>query len=183
MANDEAGRPRGESRPEQKAPAAKHETVSPGRVDYRCADLRGCDMGGISLEHADFRAAELQGVNFSGSNLRDADFRGANVVGANFQNASLYGAKMQGVVAFHADFRHSDLRHADFRGAYLDKTMMPPLSPSEIAAGPRQQEKPWREELAESRKDGQDGNTGNDQNGQARGRSLPDEQRGRGRGR
>ena len=144
-------------------------------------------MGGISLEYADFRAADLQGVNFSGCNLRYADFRGANVSGANFQNASLYGAKMQGAEAFQADFRNSDLRLANFRGAYLDKAMMPPperpASPGEIDGLSLQQAKSLQEKLAEKRNSDQDGNAGNDQNGQAQGRSLTGEQPGKGRGR
>ncbi len=190
MGNDAARQPKGESRPGQNEPATGHETVSPGRVDYRCADLRGCDMGGISLEHADFRAADLQGVNFSGCNLRYADFRGANVQGASFQNASLYGAKMQGAEAFQADFRNTDLRQANFGGAYLDKAMMPPLerrpSPGEIAEQAGQQEKPWKQnEIGRKDNEIQGGNTRNDQNVQAGGRSLPVEQQdwGRGRGR
>jgi hypothetical protein len=185
MPNDVRGQSEMEKQaePGRKEPAAAKESPSPARVDYRCANLRGSDMGGISLEHADFRAADLQGVNFSGCNLRYSDFRGANVSGANFQNASLYGAKMQGAEAFNADFRNSDLRLANFRGAYLDKAMMPLPSPGEIDGGAGQQAKSWREELAQRRNSGQDDNAGNDQNGQAHGRSLPGEERDKGRGR
>jgi hypothetical protein len=143
----------------------------------------------MNLESADLRAADLREVNFFGSNLRYADLRGASVQGANFQRATLYGAKLQGVEAYRADFRNCDLRLANFGGAYTDGAVIPPAewrqpSPGEIADGLGTDEKPWDERLEEERKGTQDSNAGNgqgDQNEQARGRSLPHEQREKGR--
>lgn len=114
------------------------ETKGPRpHVDWRCSDLRGVNMSGMSLRNADLRAANLAGCNFTGSDLSYADLRGANVQGASFQNANLYGAKMQGVAAQQADFRNADLRQANLGGAYLEGAMLTPLnqrpSPSDIA--------------------------------------------------
>jgi Pentapeptide repeats (8 copies) len=170
-------------RPAAPKPDAGGETPSPARIDWRCVNLRGASMAGISLEHADMRAADLRGVDFSGSNLRYADLRGASVQGANFQNATLYGAKMQGAEAHGADFRNCDLRQVNFGGAYTDGALMPPLSPGDIGDGLALQEKPWNQRLEEDRKGNEDGNTGGGQNEQARARSLPNEQKDRGPGR
>jgi uncharacterized protein YjbI with pentapeptide repeats len=170
--------------PAAKKPAGGGETPTPVRIDWRCVNLRGASMAGISLEHADMRAADLRGVDFSGSNLRYADLRGASVQGANFQNATLYGAKMQGAEAHGADFRNCDLRQVNFGGAYTDGALMPPLSPGDIGDGLALQEKPWEQiEMERSQKANQDGNADNDQSEQARGRSLPKEQKDRGPGR
>jgi hypothetical protein len=83
----------------------------------------------------------------------------------------------------------------------LEGAMLPQrnASPAEIAQGSgaryrqdgreavnamTQTEKTWEEqEIKPSENGNQDGNAGNDQNTQARGRSLPDEQRSKGRGR
>jgi uncharacterized protein YjbI with pentapeptide repeats len=118
--------------------AMSEANPSPARVDWRCADLRGCNMAGMSLRHADMRASDLRGCNFTGSDLSHADFRGSRLDGAIFQNATLYGAKMQGVEAFQADFRNADLRQANLGGAYLEGAMMTHQTPrqptpSEIA--------------------------------------------------
>jgi uncharacterized protein YjbI with pentapeptide repeats len=110
-------------------------------VDWRCADLSGTNMTGMSLRNADLRAANLSGCNFTASDLSYADLRGANVQGATFQNANLYGAKMQGVTAQQADFRNADLRQCNLGGAYLEGAMLSPVtpqrhpSPAEIAQG------------------------------------------------
>jgi uncharacterized protein YjbI with pentapeptide repeats len=110
------------------------------KLDWRAADLRGCNFTGNNMENIDFRGADLRGVNFLRCNLRYADMRGAKVQGANFQGASLYGAKCQGVEAQGADFRHADLRQANFAGAYTEGMMMPQtgtreqfVSPGDIA--------------------------------------------------
>jgi uncharacterized protein YjbI with pentapeptide repeats len=111
------------------------------RVDWRCADLRGVNMAGMSLRNADLRASNLAGCNFTGSDLAYADLRGANIQGAIFQNASLYGCKMQGVAAQQADFRGADLRQCNFGGAYLEGAMLPAPErrpwPSEVAKANR----------------------------------------------
>jgi hypothetical protein len=135
----------------------------PPRVDWRCADLRGANMAGMSLRNADLRAANLAGCNFTGSDLAYADFRGANVQGPVFQNASLYGAKMQGVAAQQADFRGADLRQCNLGGAYMEGAMFPKPErkqwPSEIAKAnrhrqPEQQGKGNGQEKANGRDTG-----------------------------
>jgi uncharacterized protein YjbI with pentapeptide repeats len=170
--------------PAAKKPAGGGESPAPGRMNCVGANLRGANMARLNLEHADFRAADLRGVDFTGSSLRYADMRGASVQGANFQNASLYGAKMQGVEAFGADFRNCDLRQVNFGGAYREGAFLPGLSPGDIGDGLVLQEKPWEQiEMERSQKANQDGNADNDQSEQARGRSLPNEQKDRGPGR
>jgi hypothetical protein len=189
MSKDVDARSNGEKRPAAgpNASAGGPKSPSPPRVDWRGADLRESNMAGINLEHADLRAGDLRDVNFSGSNLRYADFRGSDVSGANFQNANLYGAKMQGVVADGTDFRKSDLRRANFGGAYLEKAMMPTLTPSQIVDGlggaPAQevighdQKQGWAEQVEQKQKENQGGNASDGQNEQAKGRFLPVEQR------
>lgn len=63
-------------------------------VDWRCADLRGVGMAGVSLRHADLRAANLSGCNFTGADLSHADFRGAKLQQANLGGAYLEGAML-----------------------------------------------------------------------------------------
>jgi hypothetical protein len=173
--------------PESREPARGQQTPSPARVIMVGADLRGVNFQDVNLEHADLRASDISGVSFSGRNLRYIDLRGATAHGTSFQGASLYGAKMQGLEAFGADFRNSDMRQANLGGIYLEGAMMPPLerraSPGEIADGGEQREQDWQERLAERRMKGQEGSGGNDQSDQARGRSLPQEQKEQKRGR
>jgi uncharacterized protein YjbI with pentapeptide repeats len=94
---------------------------------------------------------------------------------------------MQGIEAFGADLRHSDLRQANLGGAYFEGAQLPPLerraSPSEIAGGVEQREQNWQEQLAQQRKKSQEDSGENDQSDQARGRSVPHEQKQQKRGR
>ena len=154
------------------------------RIDWRGANLRGSDMAGMNLDYADLRASDCREVNFSGSSLRYADFRGACVQGANFQKASLYGAKMQGVEADGADFRNSDMRHVNLGGAYMQGAVMPLPSPGQIGDGLGQEERIWRQQIAEGRTGSPDGEAGNDRKEQTSHQPPPEQQHnGRGRGR
>jgi Pentapeptide repeats (8 copies) len=156
-------------------PPASRDTPSPGRVDYRGADIRGMNMSHLDLPYADFRGSDCRGVNFSYSNLPYSDWRGAKVDGANFQYTILYGAKMQGIEADGTDFRHSDMRLSNMAGAYYVNTASLPQerqsSPGELNEGHGIEETSWKErETGQDKAAKPDGNEVKSQNGQPRGR-------------
>jgi uncharacterized protein YjbI with pentapeptide repeats len=69
----------------------------------------------------DFRAADLSGCNLTRADCRNADFRGANLKGAvcfgtNFVYARLEGANLQGI-----DLRLAVMEFAQMSGANLAK--------------------------------------------------------------
>ena len=73
------------------------------------ADLRGCDLRGLSIvafnfERANFAGADLRGVQLADMNLESADFSGANLEGAY-----LVGSDLRGVNFTDANLSHANL--------------------------------------------------------------------------
>lgn len=164
---------------------------SPPRKDWRYASLRGANLRGVNLtgvnfEHADLRACDLRDANCTGAIFSYADMRGSRLQGANFQNASLTGTQMQGVEAQQVDFSGSDMRGCNLGGACLDGARMPMAeglaSPGEIGDGlAPPQTGLARREMERRENADRGGNADANRDGQAKGRSLPDQQQDRGR--
>ncbi len=89
---------------------------------FRCANLTGADLSGLSLIQVDFtgailRNANLQHADLTQATLDNADLSGANLTDATMGQVSATHAKMVG-----ANLSGVDLSQADLTGADLSKT-------------------------------------------------------------
>lgn len=90
------------------------------RANFRNADLRGVDFGGMHLAEASFRGANVAGVNFSNADLRGADLAEADLQRANLRNAFLMGANFARANLRYADLQAADLGSANFGAAQME---------------------------------------------------------------
>jgi uncharacterized protein YjbI with pentapeptide repeats len=79
------------------------------RARLKAAELRNCQMQGVS-----FQSADISGASFAGSDLRKAWISGLKGYGADFSNANLQGAKFYQADLNDAVFVGADLRNSDF---------------------------------------------------------------------
>ena len=161
---------------------------------------RGGNFAGQNLRYADFRAADLREVNFTGSDLSYADFREAQVQRAIFQNASLYAPSCR---AWKRKGRIFAMRTCAWRigvdipcrglTPWADRTPSPAesddakhglaSSPGAIAYDEGQHNEVWGQNITGDKKDHRGGKPDHGRNEQAKGQTLPQERRNKGRGR
>ena len=79
------------------------------KESFEDADLRGCDLAGVSFDGADLSRAK-----FAEANLSRCSFRGARLVGASF-----FGANLKDAVLDEADLEDADLDYAFLDGVTL----------------------------------------------------------------
>ena len=90
--------------------AGKHITadiVSAHSNAFRCANLTGADLSGLSLTDADFTGANLTNANLQGADLTQANLTGAILRGAKLQNDGMIQATISD-----ADFTGANLTDA-----------------------------------------------------------------------
>lgn len=61
---------------------------------FRCWDLRGVDLSGLSLVRGNFDCADLSGANLTGADLHAADLHGTTLQDADLTNADLSDARL-----------------------------------------------------------------------------------------
>ena len=81
---------------------------------FRCANLTGDNLSGLTLDQKDFTGALLRNANLSGASMIQVTLTGAVLTGAN-----LTGAQMGQVTAQGADFAGANLSHADLTQAEI----------------------------------------------------------------
>ncbi|HNH48360.1 MAG TPA: pentapeptide repeat-containing protein [Myxococcota bacterium] len=84
------------------------------------ADLRGCDLSGVSFDGADLRFAK-----FAEANLTRCSFRNANLEGASFFGASLKDATLEDCNLEDADLDFAWLDGVSLRGSKVRKAIFP----------------------------------------------------------
>ncbi|MFZ5479684.1 MAG: pentapeptide repeat-containing protein [Myxococcota bacterium] len=90
------------------------------RESMEDADLRGCDLVGIS-----FDGANLQRAKFAEANLSRCSFRGANLECASFFGANLKDASLEEANLEDADFDYANLDGVSLKGAKVKKAIFP----------------------------------------------------------
>jgi len=81
------------------------------------ADLRMCNLSGLSLRDLDLSGANLSGSNMFGADLTGAVLRRAIARGADFRGAQMVGANLEEVNFEDCDLRGAFVRDANARGA------------------------------------------------------------------
>jgi uncharacterized protein YjbI with pentapeptide repeats len=84
------------------------------------ADLRGCDLAGVSFEGVDLSYAKFAESNLSKCNFNRADLTGASLFGANLKDATFEEANLE-----ETDFDYANLDGVVLRGAKVRKTLFP----------------------------------------------------------
>lgn len=84
------------------------------------ADLRGCDLVGISFDGVSLKFAKFAEANLSRCSFRQSDLEGASFFGANLKDASLEGANLED-----ADFDYANLDGVTFLNAKTKKAIFP----------------------------------------------------------
>jgi len=88
------------------------------------ADLRGCNMAGLTLSdmdlsHTVMTGADLSEADLSNTNLSGSDLSNTNLALTNFQNGNLEDVNLVNSQIKHANFRGATLIASDFRGAQI----------------------------------------------------------------
>ena len=118
------------------------------------ADLRGCDLRGLSIiafnfEGANFAGADLRGVQLAGMDLESADFSGANLEGAY-----LVGSDLRGVNFTDANLSHANLgcryqpdgtptNCTSFANAVIDRAIFTGANLRDSVAFPQHDDQPF----------------------------------------
>ncbi|WP_128377120.1 pentapeptide repeat-containing protein [Streptomyces cavernae] len=102
--------------------AGKHLTQQDIDSDhtFRCADLRGADLAGLSLTQDDFTGADLSGADLHQADLTQAEWVGATLAKADLSHADLTQANVSQADLTGANLTGADLTQADLTGARLD---------------------------------------------------------------
>ncbi|MFD2683569.1 pentapeptide repeat-containing protein [Streptomyces phyllanthi] len=95
------------------------QDVDSDRV-FRCADLRGADLAGLSLIQDDFTGADLTGAKLRGANLTQADLVGARLAKADLTDTELTQVSASQADLTGANLTGADLTQADLTGARLN---------------------------------------------------------------
>ncbi|MEU9448737.1 pentapeptide repeat-containing protein [Streptomyces sp. NPDC048277] len=102
--------------------AGKHLTQADLDSDhtFRCADLRGAHLAGLSLAQGDFTGADLSGADLHQANLIQTELDGATLAKADLTHADLTQASASHADLSGANLTGADLTQADLTGARLD---------------------------------------------------------------
>jgi hypothetical protein len=104
--------------------------------DNASADLRGCDLRGLSIANfnyqgTDFSGADLRGVRLESVNLEDTDFSGANLEGAYLVDSDLRRANFSD-----ANLSHANMARANFNDAIIDRAIFTGANLVDVVAFP-----------------------------------------------
>lgn len=90
------------------------------KEDMEEADLRGCDLVGLSFEGVSLKFAKFTEANLARCSFKGADLEGAVFFGANLKDGSLEEANLE-----EADFDYANLDGVTFLNAKIKKTVFP----------------------------------------------------------
>ena len=88
------------------------------------ANLRGCDLSGLSLAQRDLSSSTLRGACLQGADLRAATLDGADLGGACLHDANLVAASLRGATLKDAMLCGANLIQADLSGARVSASQL-----------------------------------------------------------
>lgn len=101
-----------------------HEKWLAGEKGFKCADLRGADLGRMKLGYRNLTRANLSRCNLEGAHLFKTNFTAANLSGSNMHRVKIHKTNFTNAILARAfcafvNFHKADLSGADLSGADL----------------------------------------------------------------